>query len=201
MPPPETAAETLERDLEAIVLASPLTAAVIAEWDAIGLPDAFLAAGAVAQTVWNRMFDLPPTHGIADIDIVYHDADDLSQASEARHAERIAALFGRLPVRVDVKNEARVHLWYEARFGYSIAPYRSTADAIATFPTTATAIGLRPNASGLRIEAPFGVADLMDGIVRANRRQITRAIYEEKARRWRGVWPRLAVLDWTAGRP
>jgi hypothetical protein len=38
----------------------------------------------------------------------------------------------------DVKNEARVHLWYERRFGRHLEPYRSTGDAIATWPTTAS---------------------------------------------------------------
>src|ERR1700730_3374080 len=38
---------------------------------------------------------------------------------------------------------ARVHLWYEDRFGYALKPYLSSADAIATFPTTATAVGVR----------------------------------------------------------
>ena len=32
----------------------------------------------------------------------------------------------------DVKNEARVHLWYEARFGAAIPPYQSAEAAIAT---------------------------------------------------------------------
>jgi hypothetical protein len=34
-----------------------------------------------------------------------------------------------------------VHLWYGNRFGYAIEPNLSSADAIATFPTTATAVG------------------------------------------------------------
>lgn len=50
-----------------------------------------------------------------------------------------------LNIVADVKNQARVHTWYGGRFGY-ILPYASTADAISTWPTTATAarIGRMP---------------------------------------------------------
>lgn len=110
-------------DLQTIILKSPLLAPILDRWDRIALPDGWLAAGAIAQTVWNHAFDLPPTHGISDIDIVYFDGHDLSQEAEATHAKRIEGLFADLPVRIDVKNEARVHLWYEDKFGTPIRPY------------------------------------------------------------------------------
>ncbi|MBZ7922339.1 nucleotidyltransferase family protein [Ensifer adhaerens] len=183
-------------ELRAIVLKSPLLSPILANWERIALPDGWLVAGAIAQTVWNHAFGLPPTHGISDIDIVYFDGDDLSEETEAGHAARIGDLFCDLPVRIDVKNEARIHLWYEEKFGTPIRPYVSTRAAIATFPTTATAIGIRPSRHGLEISAPFGLADLMSLVVRANRRQITSEIFEQKVERWRAVWPGLTVESW-----
>ena len=117
---------------------------------------------------------------------------------EAEHEQRLRHLFNRLPAKLDVKNEARVHLWYEDRFGYPIAPYRSAADAIATFPTTATAIGIKPREGELEICAPFGLDDLFGLVVRPNKRQITQSIYETKVERWRPVWPQLRYLPWRA---
>ena len=140
-------AETLD-GFKSVIAASPLLAPVLSAWDQIVLPNTWLVAGALAQTVWNAAHGFPLETGIADIDLVYHDASDLSEAAEARHAERIGALFRDLPLRFDVKNEARVHLWYARRFGYPIEPYPSTEAAIASFPTTATAVGLRPGQSG-----------------------------------------------------
>jgi uncharacterized protein len=99
-------------------------------------------------------------------------------------------------MKLDVKNEARVHLWYQQRFGYAIEPCRSSADAIATFPTTATAVGVRRIHGEFECCAPFGLADLFGLIVRPNKRQITRTIYEAKAERWRSIWPRLRILPW-----
>lgn len=52
----------------------------------IPLPDSWLAAGAVTQTVWNHIFGFPPVYGIQDVDIVYFDADDLSEVSEAERS-------------------------------------------------------------------------------------------------------------------
>lgn len=155
-----------------------------------------MVAGCLAQTVWNIRFGLPADHGISDLDLVYFDPDDLSLSSEQRQAERIRTMFPGLPVWIDVKNEARVHLWYEEKFGYPISPYRSVTDAIDTFPTTATAVGIRPVGGGAEIYARFDLSDLLDGVVRANRKQITRDIYEEKTSKWRKIWPNLTIIEW-----
>jgi uncharacterized protein len=85
---------------------------------------------------------------------------------------------------------------YEQRFGYAIEPYLSSADAIATFPTTATAVGVRRIRGKLECCAPFGLDDLFGLIVRPNKGQITRAIYEAKVDRWRSIWPRLTFVPW-----
>lgn len=185
-----------QTELEDIVFKSPLLVSLLQRWSEIALPDCWLVAGAIAQTVWNHAFGLPPSHGINDLDIVYFDADDLSEQAEAGHVARVREMFSDLPVWIDVKNEARVHCWYEAKFGYSIPPYKSTLDAITTFPTTATAVGLRPNGYGLDYCAPFGLSDLLNGIVRPNKKQITQPIYEQKVKRWTAVWPGLRVVDW-----
>jgi hypothetical protein len=182
--------------LQAIVSESPLLAPVLRNWKKIALPDCWLVAGAIAQTVWNHSFGLAATHGINDIDIVYFDADDVSESAEAEHASRIRNIFSDLPVWIDVKNEARVHLWYEAKFQRPIDPYISATDAITTFPTTATAVGLQPRGCGLELYAPYGISDLLGGIVRPNKKQITPDIYSRKVDRWSAVWPRLTVVDW-----
>lgn len=67
-----------------------------------------------------------------------------------------------------------MHLWYQERFGYAIEPYLSSADAIAPFPTFATAVGVRRINGELECCAPFGLDDLLGLVVRPNKRQITR---------------------------
>ena len=164
------------------------------------LPDCFLGAGCVAQTVWNAAHDKPPAADIGDYDVVYFDAGDLTEEGEERAWARVRKATADLPIDVDVKNQARVPLWYRQRSGYDIVPYSSTEDAISTWPTTATAIGVRLAHGCLQVVAPYGLDDLLGLVVRANRVQISPEIYRRKVARWQRHWPNLTVLPWDAGR-
>ena len=112
--------------LAMIVRSHPLLSVVLERFDAVALPDAWLVAGAVAQSVWNASSGRAPTYGLKDLDIVYFDGADLSAETEAASESRLRTLFADLPVKLDVKNEARVHLWYKDVFGNAIDPYTST---------------------------------------------------------------------------
>lgn len=164
----------------------------------LGLPDWYLGAGCIAQSVWNDAHGRPPGEGILDFDLVYFHPD-VSLEAEQDAGRKTSALLADLGVALDVKNQARVHLWYRDRFGYDIRPYVSTEDAIATWPTTATAVGVRLLDGRLHVCAPYGLDDLFALVVRANRVQITPAIYQAKASRWGQQWPMLTVLPWEEG--
>ncbi len=182
--------------LEQIILQDSVLKTVLERAPQLALANYYAGAGCVAQTVWNHLFGLPPAYGISDIDLVYFD-DDLSSESENAVVQEACLLFSDLKIPVDVKNEARVHLWYEDHFGYPIEPYESLEDAIDTWPTTATAVGLRMDFSGcLQIYAPFGLDDLFSGTVRANKAQITEEIYRLKVRKWTRKWPGLKIIPW-----
>lgn len=182
--------------LELSLRESPIVSRVIDDWSEIALPDCWIVAGAVFQSFWNREFGLSAVHGINDVDLVYFDSADLTDETENDHCLRINAFFDDLGVRIDVKNEARVHLWYENAFGYPINAYHSVESAMETFPTTAGAIGIRPKGQALEAFAPFGFEDLMNLVIRPNKVQITRDIYEKKIARWQPNWPRVRFLGW-----
>jgi hypothetical protein len=57
---------------------------IVGSFDEINLPDCWLVAGAVAQTVWNDALGRVANAGIKDADIVYFDEDDLSEEAELR---------------------------------------------------------------------------------------------------------------------
>ena len=161
------------------------------------MPNWYLGAGCLAQTVWNVLHGFDPSFGIKDYDLVYYDAPDLSFNAEANYVEKAAELFSDLRATVEVKNEARVHLWYKEHFGYAIAPYESLEHAISTWPTTATSVAVSTGADEtLKVYAPFGLNDLLGMIVRPNKVQITRSIYEAKTERWIKLWPKLRLLSW-----
>src|SRR4051812_37532456 len=91
------------------------------------LPDWFIGAGAIRDVVWDLRFGsgFDPAR-IEDVDLVFFDADDLSH-------EREVAVEQRLGDAWDVKNQAAVHTWFEAKFGAPAAPLVSTTDGISTW--------------------------------------------------------------------
>jgi hypothetical protein len=182
--------------LESIVRSNPVVAGVLDRVPALNLGSWYIGAGAVAGSVWNHLHGFAPTHGIKDYDIVYFDAQDLSEPAETAVQAQVTELLGANGAAVDVTNEARVHTWYEQRFGRPLAPYRSVEHAIATWPTTASSIGVRYDGGEFVVCAPFGLADLFAMVVRANTTLVAEPVYRDKAERWCGTWPRLTAVPW-----
>ncbi|MDG6939870.1 MAG: nucleotidyltransferase family protein [Nitrososphaerota archaeon] len=167
----------------------------------LNMPDWYLAAGCIAQTAWNVMHGFPATAHIKDYDLVYFDPD-LSYDAENSYIEEGKKLFKDVDSRIEIKNEARVHLWYQDHFGYPITPYQSIEHAIDSWPTTATAIGVRRRADGrLQVYAPFGLDDLLSMTVRPNTKQINKEIYMDKTEKWSRLWPKLKIIPWKATLP
>jgi hypothetical protein len=175
---------------------SPVASALLRRLAELRLPGWYLAAGGVAQTVWNQLHGFDPDGGLKDHDVVYFDPADLTPEAEAATGARVAAACAELDIVLDVKNEARVHLWYEQRYGRRLEPYRSTEHAISTWPTTASSVGARLEGNRLVVCAPFGLRDLFAMVARPNRTIVTREVYEEKVGRWAARWPQLTVLPW-----
>lgn len=164
---------------------------------AMGLPGWYLTAGCLFQTVWNVVTGRPPTEGIKDYDVFYFDDRDLSWEAEDAVIRAAATVFADLPAEVEVRNEARVHLWYEQKFGVPSPPYTSTEAAIDSFAATTCCLGVRLEPGGRwRVYAPHGLSDVFGLVVRPNPVLAPRAVYEAKAARWCRQWPELTVLAW-----
>jgi hypothetical protein len=181
--------------LEEILTKSQVTNKVLELAPKLEMPDWYLGAGAVAQTVWNELHGFPLEQGIRDCDLVYFDTDTSAEAQD-RYTRKASELFAGLPTEVEVVNEARVHIWYEEELGKEIRPYKSSEDAINTWPTTATSVGVRYDKDKFMIYAPYGLNDLFGMIVRPNKTLLTYKVYEEKVERWRKAWPKLTVIPW-----
>lgn len=175
---------------------NPIAQRVLSAASDMLLPNWYFGAGGVAQTVWNLRHQFQPDDGIKDYDVVYFDPEDTSPEAEKRMQADFASRVADLGIAVDVKNQARVHLWYEERFGRRIDPYTSAEEAIATWPTTASSVGVRPDSDAIIVCAPFGLSDLLGMLVRPNKTIVTREVYEEKAGRWAKRWSKLRVIPW-----
>ena len=152
----------LEARLAVIVRGSPTLMTVMETARALALPDWMIFSGAIYQRVLNHLTGRAPDYGIKDYDLGYFDASDTSYEAEDLVIRRVAAAFAP-PLRelVEVRNQARVHLWFEGKFGEPYAPLTSTAEALGRFTTVAFAVGVRLEPDDrLTIVAPFGLDDL-----------------------------------------
>ena len=181
-----------------IVLADPTVTAVLERAPALGLDDWWLTAGVLFQAVWNALTGRSPGAGVRDADLFYFDADTSWDAEDAV-IRRGANLFADAPVPVEIRNEARVHLWYGAKFD-TAAPvaFTSAAEPIAGFAALCCCFGIRLDAARRpQVHAPHGFDDLFGLVVRPNPTSpAPRHLYESKAVRWRQEWPELTVLPW-----
>lgn len=145
----------------------------------------WIGAGFVRNAVWDALSGrAPDVAGLADLDLVHHDAD--APPDEGFEA----ALRAARPLPWSVVNQVRAHPWN----GH--APYRDLADALAQWPETATAVAARLNRGGIEILAPHGLDDLMGFVVRptpshAADPSAIRARLAEK--RWQDRWPALQI--------
>jgi len=184
----------LKARLSEIVRATAPLMRVLETARALELPDHLLLSGAVYQPVLNQLTGRPADYGIRDYDLGYFDASDLSYEAEDAVIRQVAAAIDEpLRARVEVRNQARVHLWFEAHFGEPYTPVSSTAEAIGRFASTISAIGVRLEPScALRIEAPFGLTDLFALRLRPNPARATPNFARATAS-VRQRWPELTV--------
>lgn len=164
--------EDLAARLIEIVRATPTTWAVLQTARDLDLPDWMIFSGAVYQPVWNHLTGRPLDYGIKDYDLAYHDAGDVSYEAEDVVIKRVAAAF-EPPLRdlVEVRNQARVHLWFAGKFGADepYPPLENSAAALKRFVATAFCVGVRLEADdSLTVHAPFGLVDLFALRLRPN---------------------------------
>lgn len=122
----------------------------------------YLAAGALTQTVWNDITNQPPETGIDDYDLIYFDDSDLSWEAEDGAIRAGAKFFADIPTRVEIRNQARVHLWYEKKFGIPGRRHESSEGVIASWLSGTAMFGVRLLPDGeWEVFAPWGFADIL----------------------------------------
>ncbi|MDO6386889.1 nucleotidyltransferase family protein [Uliginosibacterium sp. 31-12] len=171
------------------VLSNRHNRAILDRWNALALPDAWLVAGCLFQTVWNLQAGHVPESNIKDYDLFYFDPSDLSETGELRVQAHADEVLGVLGITIEVANQARVHLWYESHFGQPYAPLRSSREGIDRFLMPSTCVGIRPG----EVYAPNGLQHLYDGILSPNPLTPYPELFERKAASYRSRWPGLRI--------
>lgn len=161
-------------ELITLISGSPWMLDVLTTVGAARLPDAWVGAGVLRDLVWGTRYGqgFDPAR-VRDIDVAFFDPENLSRARDDRATRALHRLRPKLPW--EAKNQSAVHTWYHTKFGGPpVAALRDIADAVGTWPETATAVAVRTDETEhITVCAPHGLDDLLDGIWRRNPARIT----------------------------
>lgn len=160
----------------------------------VDAPDSAVSAGVIRNVVWDYLHGHSEPTPVRDVDVPFFDPEDLSLDLEHSVEEDLQR---RMPdVLWDARNQARVHLWYEDRFGHPILPIKSLEDAVARNPETATSVAVRlRDDDSLEVIAPCGLYDLLNMVVRHNPRQVSHDYFLRRLhdKRIQQTWPKVTV--------
>jgi uncharacterized protein len=178
----------------AAALRNPANEIIARELLDLALPDAWLVSGCLVQTVWNVLTRRASDYGIADYDVFYFDPDT-SWTAEDAVIRKLNDRLGRLDVKIEARNQARVHLWYPQKHGVPYPELTCTTDGIDRFLTQNTQVGIRRMSAGYEVYAPNGFGDVAGMIVRPNpTANFSAQNYAMKVARWKSLWPELTVM-------
>lgn len=187
--PPSEWAATVKR----LMLEDPDASKAVQAAIQLEIPSWAIGGGVVRNITWDFIFQASEKTAHNDIDLVYHDPD-LSETKEASIEKAVQDVTGNAGVQV--RNQARVHLWYARRFGHEISPVVDIDDAISRFPETCTSVAVTgTSVDRLRVLAPCGLTDLFAGVLRRNSRQVSVEYFRERvrAKRITDTWPGVSV--------
>ena len=192
----DTPAEKLAARVAELCLLNRNNAEILKRMPKLGIRDWWLASGCLFQSVWNMRSGRPADKGIRDYDVCYF-SDDTSWEAEDQVIRDGAALFADLAVNVQLRNQARVHLWYPEKFGVAYPPLTTASEGILRFTSSVQAIGMkRTGDEFIDVYAPFGLGDVWDIVARPNRALPMAHVYAEKTTRWRMEWDKLVIYQW-----
>lgn len=161
----------------------------------LDLPDWWIVSGAIYNQVWNHLTGKPDLYGVKDIDLFYFDPDT-SYAAEDRVINKAKQHFNsNLPI--EVRNQARVHLWYQDHFGQAYDPLTKSTDGIDNFACETHAIGLRLRQDDqFDLYAPFGLTHIFGFQLVPHTIRDNKTTHETKGERQMKLWPDLTMVPW-----
>lgn len=163
------------------------------------LPNFYIAAGCVFQTVWNYQDGRDLNYEVKDLDVIYYHPGDLSIDTDMKYYEMIQeyARSHSIPYGVDVSNEARMHLWKEKKEGEKVLPYQNSEDAIGRWIATVHAIGITLEDGNIKVYAPYGLSDIFSRTIRPIKHSgNSKELYNKKVMGWKNRFSKLTVVEW-----
>ena len=134
----------------------------------------YIGAGSINQTVFNYLTGRDINYGIKDLE----------------------KLLGNKNILYDIKNQARVHIWYNEKYNANREKYKSCEDAISSWGATITCIGVRLENNRMKVYCPYGLNDIFTMTIRPIKKCFTKEQYDARVKRWKAKWNELNVIEW-----
>jgi len=162
--------------------------------NSLNLPDWWVCAGFVRAKIWDTLHGYYERTPMEDVDVIYFDKSNVNEAEEKKLEKQLIEILPTIPW--SVKNQARMNIVN------NLPPYISSVDAIAKFPETVTALGLKLDKDErVILTAPCGIQDVIDMEVRpTNFFKKTKeriGVYEQRMikKNWKAKWDKVNVHD------
>ncbi|WP_416148008.1 nucleotidyltransferase family protein [Salipaludibacillus sp. HK11] len=160
--------------------------------NSLNLPDWWVCAGFVRTKIWDKLHGYHERTPLADVDVIYFDRGNVNKSEEKKLEKQLTEILPNVPW--SVKNQARMHMIN------NLPPYISSVDAIAKFPETVTALGVKLDKDErVVLTAPYGIEDVIDMEVRPTnffKRTNERIdVYEQRMmkKNWKAKWDKVNV--------
>lgn len=159
----------------------------------LNLRDWWVCAGFVRSKIWDVLHEFNERTPLPDIDVIYFDSSNVDEEMEKSYENILIRNNPTIPW--SVKNQARMHVVN------NIHPYTSSVDAIAKFPETATALGVKLDEQGkVLLTAPHGINDVFNCHIRPtpffNETEERMVIYQDRIhkKKWKSIWRKVEVI-------
>ena len=159
----------------------------------IDLPNFYIAGGSITQLIWNSLLKREPLDKVKDFDIVYFDSSE--NKTEEYYETKIRAQL-RHKMKIDIKNQASVHKWYQQKFGQAIPAYLRVEQGIDSW-LSAFAIGFTLNANDdISFYAPYGLQDAFNMNIKPNKMAMSESNYIKMTTSFKERWASISVQPW-----
>ena len=180
---------------ENILLQNETLKEILVRLQETSLENYYIGAGSINQTIFNYYHDNKLDFGINDYDIVYFDRDT-SYEKEDEIIKEVEEKLNGIDAKFDIKNEARVHIWYSEKYHTKKEAYTSVENAVSRWGTTVTCVGVRLEKDKLKVFAPYGLNDIFNMIIKPVKCDSTKEQYDARCKKWKEKWPKLEIVSW-----
>ena len=167
--------------------------------DTLQLPNYYIAAGSVFQTIWNYFDNVDLDNNIKDIDLIYYDKTNLDFNKDIEIYNKIIEFCKKnnLNYEIDVSNEARMHLWKKEHENKDVEQYKNSEDAINYWIANIHAIGITKINNEIYVYAPFGLSDIYSKTIRPIKHKYnSKELYDKKVKSWSSRFDNLNIVEW-----